>query len=151
MQLFDKMVDIVSQGATRRGQFAPYLPLSHPDANDFLDIGTEGNPIQKLTHGVTASDEWMQSMIDGDAEKRKLWAKVIQRRGEIGYPYIFFEDNVNNNTVDVYAKEGRRVWASNLCTEIMLQVRTTNLLFVVYLLSIFCTTMPGKIPMRLKR
>ncbi|NCP67515.1 ribonucleoside-diphosphate reductase subunit alpha [bacterium] len=120
MQLFDKMVDIVSQGATRRGQFAPYLPLSHPDANEFLDLGTEGNPIQKLTHGVTASDEWMQSMIDGDADKRKLWAKVIQRRGEIGYPYIFFEDNVNKNTVDVYAKENRRIWASNLCTEIML-------------------------------
>jgi ribonucleoside-diphosphate reductase alpha chain len=120
MQLFDKMVDIVSQGATRRGQFAPYLPLSHPDADEFLDLGTEGNPIQKLTHGVTASDEWMQSMVDGDPEKRKLWAKVLQRRGEIGYPYILFEDNVNNNTVDVYAKEGRRIWASNLCTEIML-------------------------------
>ena len=120
MQLFDKMVDIVSQGATRRGQFAPYLPLSHPDANEFLDLGTEGNPIQKLTHGVTASNEWMESMIEGDEEKRKLWAKVIQRRGEIGYPYILFEDNVNDNTVDVYAKEGRRIWASNLCTEIML-------------------------------
>ncbi len=120
MQLFDKMVDIVSQGATRRGQFAPYLPLSHPDADEFLDLGTEGNPIQKLTHGVTVSDEWMQSMIDGDEQKRKLWAKVIQRRGEIGYPYILFEDNVNNNTVDVYEKENRRIWASNLCTEIML-------------------------------
>ncbi len=120
MQLFDKMVDIVSQGATRRGQFAPYLPLSHPDADEFLDLGTEGNPIQKLTHGVTASDEWMQSMVDGDPDKRKLWAKVLQRRGEIGYPYILFEDNVNNNTADVYAKEDRRIWASNLCTEIML-------------------------------
>ncbi|PID70118.1 ribonucleoside-diphosphate reductase subunit alpha [bacterium DOLZORAL124_38_8] len=120
MQLFDKMVDIVSQGATRRGQFAPYLPLSHPDADEFLDIGTEGNLIQKLTHGVTVSDEWMQSMIDGDADKRALWAKVIQRRGEIGYPYIFFEDNVNNNRVDVYKDKDMRVWASNLCTEIML-------------------------------
>lgn len=120
MQLFDKMVDIVSQGATRRGQFAPYLPIDHPDAEEFLAIGTEGNPIQKLTHGVTVKDEWLQSMIDGDEKKRALWAKLIQIRGEIGYPYIFFEDNVNNNTVDVYKEKDMRVWASNLCTEIML-------------------------------
>lgn len=120
MQLFDKMVDIVSQGSTRRGQFAPYLPIDHPDANEFLDIGTEGNPIQKLTHGVCVGDEWMQEMIDGNKEKRALWAKVIQKRGEIGYPYIFFRDNVNKQTVDVYKEKNMTIWASNLCTEIML-------------------------------
>lgn len=120
MQLFDKMTDIVSQGSTRRGQFAPYLPLEHPDANEFLDIGTEGNPIQKLTHGVTVGDEWMNQMIAGDEKKRALWAKVIQTRNEIGYPYIFFTDNVNRQTVDVYKDKGMKIWASNLCTEIML-------------------------------
>lgn len=120
MQLFDKMVDIVSQGSTRRGQFAPYLPIEHPDAEEFLGIGTEGNPIQKLTHGITVGNEWMQSMIDGDEEKRGLWAKVIQCRGEVGYPYIFFRDNVNEKTVDVYKDKDMKIWASNLCTEIML-------------------------------
>jgi len=120
MQLFDKMVDIVSQGATRRGQFAPYLPIDHPDADEFLEIGTEGNPIQKLTHGVCVSDKWMNEMIEGDDAKRALWAKVIQKRGEIGYPYIFFTDNVNNNTVDVYKDKEMKIRASNLCTEIML-------------------------------
>jgi ribonucleoside-diphosphate reductase alpha chain len=120
MQLFDKMVDIVSQGATRRGQFAPYLPIEHPDVAEFMEIGREGNPIQKLTHGVTVGDEWMQSMIDGDMEKRTLWAKLIQSRNEIGYPYIFFTDNVNNNAADVYKDKNMRIHASNLCTEIML-------------------------------
>ncbi len=120
MQLFDKMTDIVSQGSTRRGQFAPYLPLEHPDAEEFLDIGTEGNPIQKLTHGVTVGDEWMNAMIAGDEKKRALWAKLIQTRNEIGYPYIFFTDNVNRQTVDVYKDKGMKIWASNLCTEIML-------------------------------
>lgn len=120
MQLFDKMTDVVSQGSTRRGQFAPYLPIDHPDANEFLDLGTEGNPIQKLTHGVCVGDEWMKEMIAGDEAKRKLWAKVIQIRGEIGYPYIFFRDNVNKNTVDVYKDKKMTIWASNLCTEIML-------------------------------
>ena len=120
MQLFEKMVDVVSQGSVRRGRFAPYLPISHPDIKEFLEIGTEGNPIQELTHGVTVSDEWMQEMIDGDADKRSLWAKVLQRRGEIGYPYIFFSDNANNGTVDVYKDKNLEIYGSNLCTEIML-------------------------------
>ena len=96
MQLFEKMVDIVSQGSVRRGRFAPYLPIDHQDIHEFLEIGTEGNAIQELTHGVTVGDQWMQEMIDGDVEKRTLWAKVLQRRGEIGYPYIFFRDHANN-------------------------------------------------------
>ena len=120
MQLFESMVDVVSQGSVRRGRFAPYLPLEHPDANEFLDIGTEGNAIQELTHGVTVTDDWMQEMIDGDQQKRTLWAKVIQRRGELGYPYIMFNDNANNNTVDAYKDHNLKIHASNLCTEIML-------------------------------
>jgi ribonucleoside-diphosphate reductase alpha chain len=120
MQLFEKMVDIVSQGSVRRGRFAPYLPIDHQDIHEFLEIGTEGNPIQELTHGVTVGDQWMQEMIDGDVEKRTLWAKVLQRRGEIGYPYIFFRDHANNGTVDVYKDKKLKIHGSNLCTEIML-------------------------------
>ena len=120
MQLFEKMVDIVSQGSVRRGRFAPYLPIDHQDIHEFLEIGTEGNPIQELTHGVTVGDQWMQEMIDGDVEKRTLWAKGLQRRGEIGYPYIFFRDHANNGTVDVYKDKKLEIHGSNLCTEIML-------------------------------
>jgi len=120
MQLFEKMVDVVSQGSVRRGRFAPYLPIDHEDIEEFLEIGTEGNPIQELTHGVTVSDKWMQEMIDGDADKRNVWAKVLQRRGEIGYPYIFFSDHANNGTVDVYKDKNLEIYGSNLCTEIML-------------------------------
>ena len=120
MQLFEKMVDVVSQGSVRRGRFAPYLPIDHKDIKEFLEIGTEGNPIQELTHGVTVGDQWMQEMIAGDAEKRSLWAKVLQRRGELGYPYILFRDNANNKAADVYKDKKMEIYASNLCTEIML-------------------------------
>ena len=120
MQLFEKMVDVVSQGSVRRGRFSPYLPIDHKDIKEFLEIGTEGNSIQELTHGVTVSNKWMQEMIDGDAEKRSLWAKVLQRRGEIGYPYILFSDNANDNKPQVYKDKGHEIYASNLCTEIML-------------------------------
>ncbi len=120
MRLFESMVDVVSQGSVRRGRFSPYLPIDHPDAMEFLEIGSEGNPIQELTHGVTVTDDWMQSMIDGDTEKRTLWAKVLQSRGEMGYPYIFFTDNANNGAADVYKDKALPIYASNLCTEIML-------------------------------
>ena len=120
MQLFETMVDVVSQGSVRRGRFSPYLPVEHSDILEFLDIGTEGNPIQELTHGVTVSDAWMEDMIEGDPDKRKIWAKVIQRRGEIGYPYIFFNDKANQGAPDVYRDKDHKVYASNLCTEIML-------------------------------
>jgi len=120
MQLFEKMVDVVSQGSVRRGRFSPYLPIDHKDIHEFLEIGTEGNPIQELTHGVTVGNEWMQEMIDGDTDKRAIWAKVLQRRGEIGYPYIFFKDNANNAAPKVYQENNHEIYASNLCSEIML-------------------------------
>ena len=120
MQLFETMVDVVSQGSVRRGRFSPYLPVEHHDINEFLDIGTEGNPIQELTHGVSVTDKWMEEMIAGDTEKRNIWAKVIQRRGEIGYPYIFFKDKANSRAADVYQDKNHEIYASNLCTEIML-------------------------------
>ena len=120
MQLFETMVDVVSQGSVRRGRFSPYLPVEHNDIHEFLEIGTEGNPIQELTHGVTVSDAWMEDMIAGDAKKREIWAKVIQRRGEIGYPYIFFNDKANQGAPEVYKEKDLKILASNLCTEIML-------------------------------
>ncbi|MCA9356666.1 ribonucleoside-diphosphate reductase subunit alpha [Candidatus Nomurabacteria bacterium] len=120
MQLFETLVDVVSQGSVRRGNFSPYLPVEHPDIMEFLDIGTEGNPIQKLTHGVTVGDKWMEEMIAGDDGKRKIWARIIQRRGEMGYPYILFNDTANKNTVDVYKDKDLKIYASNMCSEIML-------------------------------
>jgi ribonucleoside-diphosphate reductase alpha chain len=120
MRLFESMVDVVSQGSVRRGRFSPYLPIDHADIMEFLEIGSEGNPIQELTHGVTVTNDWMQEMIDGDVEKRTVWAKVLQSRGEMGYPYIFFTDNANNGAADVYKDKELPIYASNLCTEIML-------------------------------
>ena len=135
MKLFETMVDVVSQGSVRRGRFSPYLPIEHKDISEFLDIGTEGNPIQELTHGVTVTDKWMKEMIQGDIEKREIWAKVLQRRGEIGYPYIFFKDNANNGAPEVYQKNKYSINASNLCTEIMLPTND-NWSFVCCLSSI---------------
>ncbi|MEI6864918.1 ribonucleoside-diphosphate reductase subunit alpha [Flavicella sp.] len=135
MKLFDSMVDVISQGSVRRGRFSPYLPVDHPDIKEFLEIGTEGNSIQELTHGVTVTNDWMQKMIDGDEEKRTIWAKVLQSRGEMGYPYVFFTDNANDGAPDVYKGDKHPIYASNLCTEIMLPTNH-NWSFVCVLSSI---------------
>ena len=120
MEMFETVTNVVSQSNVRRGSFAAYLPIEHPDIQEFLQIRTEGHPIQNLSIGVTVTDEWMKSMIGGDEAKRKIWGKIIQKRFESGYPYVIFSDNVNNNAPQVYKDKGKKIYASNLCSEIAL-------------------------------
>jgi ribonucleoside-diphosphate reductase alpha chain len=126
MRLFDTLADIVSQGNVRRGYFSAYLPIEHPDAEEYLDIGTEGNPIQGLTTGITVTDAFLDKVRAGDSVARKLWAKVLQRRSEIGFPYILFTDNINNNKPEVYKDKDMKIHASNMCSEIALPSSTTE-------------------------
>jgi len=118
-RIYDTVVDVCKQSVARRGACAVYLPVEHADIEEFLDIGTEGNPIQNLQYGVTVSDAWLKSMKAGSKEKRKIWAKIIQRRNEFGFPYIMFKDNSNNET-SPYKELGYEITASNLCSEIQL-------------------------------
>lgn len=120
MELFETITNIVSQSNVRRGSFAAYLDVEHPDIEEFLQIRSEGHPIQHLSIGVCITDKWMDAMIDGDKDKRKIWAKIIQKRFESGYPYIFFTDTVNKNAPQVYKDKGMKIHASNLCSEIAL-------------------------------
>ena len=120
MKLFDTAMDVVSQGGVRRGAFAAYLDIDHGDIEEFLNIKEIGSPIQNLFIGVCVPDYWMQDMIDGDMDKRKIWAKVLEKKKKKGLPYIFFTDNVNRNKPQVYKDSGAVINASNLCSEIML-------------------------------
>ena len=120
MEMFDTATNVVSQGNVRRGSFAAYLPVEHPDILEFLQIRDEGHPIQNMSIGVSVSNEWMEEMIKGDKEKRKVWSRIIQKRFESGYPYIFFVDNANDQAPQVYKDQGKKINASNLCSEIML-------------------------------
>ena len=120
MELFNKLMNVVSQGNVRRGSFAAYLPIDHKDIEEFLQIRSEGHDIQDVSIGVCISDEWMKSMVEGDKDKRKIWSKVIQKRFETGYPYIMFSDTVNNGAPQVYKDKGLKIHNSNLCSEICL-------------------------------
>ena len=134
MKLFDTAMDVVSQGGVRRGAFAAYLDIDHPDIKEFLQIKSIGNPIQNLFTGVCVPDYWMQEMIDGDDEKREIWAKVLESRQQKGLPYIFFTDNVNKNKPEIYKKLGLSINSSNLCSEIALP-STENESFICCLAS----------------
>jgi ribonucleoside-diphosphate reductase alpha chain len=120
MRLFDNLINVVSQGKVRRGNFAAYLPIEHDDIEEFLSIRSDGSQLQDLSFGVTVTNKFMEEMITGDSHKRKIWAKVLETRANIGYPYIIFIDNMNDGMPVEYHELGLKITHSNLCTEIAL-------------------------------
>ena len=120
MELFDSVSNVISQNATRRGSFAAYLPVEHPDILEFLQIKDIGNKIQDISIGVCITDQWMKDLIEGKEQNRKIWSRIIQKRFESGYPYIHFTDNVNNQAPQVYKNFNLKIKGSNLCDEINL-------------------------------
>jgi ribonucleoside-diphosphate reductase alpha chain len=116
---FQTTTDVITQGQARRGYFAAYLPVDHPDIEEFLQCRNEGNVIQNIALGVCISDEWMESAEAGDKDKRKILAKIHQKRAESGFPYIFFTGNVNKNKPKVYKDKEMDINHSQMCTEIL--------------------------------
>ena len=137
--LFETAVDVISQGNVRRGSCAVYLDIEHPDIYEFLDAREVGSSIQNLSLGICIGDAWMESMIAGDKEKRDLWARVLRKRKESGYPYLFFTDTVNNNAPQAYKDKKRKIHSSNLCSEIAL-ASSADESFVCNLASMNCLT-----------
>ena len=148
---FIKVVDAemlaFSQGVTRRGSYAGYLEISHPEIEEFLDIRkpTGGDINRKSTnvhHGVVVGDDFMTlieqaTLIEGfddswdlidphtgvvkkTVSAKTLWVKLIQNRVETGEPYIMFRDTVQNALPDFQKDLGLKVHHSNLCSEITL-------------------------------
>ena len=120
LEIFETVANVVSQSNVRRGSFAAYLPVEHPDVLEFLQIRGDGHPIQNLSIGVTITDTWMKEMLAGDKCKRKVWGAIIKKRFESGYPYVLFKNAVNRNSPKVYRDKNLEIYASNLCSEIAL-------------------------------
>ncbi|WP_276122620.1 ribonucleoside-diphosphate reductase subunit alpha [Pararhizobium qamdonense] len=125
-RLPQEQVTVVSQGNTRRGNAAVYIDIEHEDADRWMDMrsisGGVHHPIQHLSFGVVIGDDWMNAMLaeEKGGPKRKLMAKIRNKRRETGFPYIVFRDNANNARPEVLKRLGLMIYASNLCTEIML-------------------------------
>ena len=148
---FVKVVDAemlaFSQGVTRRGSYAAYLHITHPEIEEFLDGrkptgGDTNRRFLNLHHGVVISDRFMETihratrepgyddsweLVDPHTKEvkkvvsaRALWVKILQNRMETGEPYVMFEDAVNNDLPSFQQKKGLYVNHSNLCSEITL-------------------------------
>ncbi len=123
-KVFDSTIISVSQGSTRRGATALYLPIDHPDALAFMRIRRPEGDINRycpnIHHGVNISDDFMRRVVSGDKNARQLWIELLKHRFETGEPYIFFSDAAQKDNPEYYKKHGLKVNGSNLCTEIFL-------------------------------
>lgn len=115
VEIFDTTIKNVSQAGVRRGGFAAYMDIDHPEVIDFMRIKDKDSSMQSINTAVNVTDDFMNRMIDGDEKAREVWAEVLRNRREKGIPYINFIDNVNNNAPDVYKDKGLRINQSNLC------------------------------------
>lgn len=138
MEIYETISSIVSQ-PNRRGHFSATQDIEHFDADEFLRLRSEGHPIQDLSFCVSIGDDFMDNLLlEGKKEIEKL-RKIVKCRFETGFPYIFFKDTVNNNTVDVYKDTMMRIFHTNMCTEICLP-NSTEETFVCNLLGMDITT-----------
>jgi len=123
-QQYDLAARVVSQGGVRRGSFAIYLPIDHPDVPELLRAKdhSKGDPRKFVDSNValTITDEWVESMIAGDTHKQELFGEVLKTRMISGSPYLVFIDNANAQNPECYTERGLSVKTSNLCSEIFL-------------------------------
>lgn len=105
--------------STRKGASALYLPIDHPDIEEFINIRRPTGDINRrclnTNHGICINDHWMQEMLDGDPKKRALWQEILKARVETGEPYLFFSDSVNRQSPECYKANKLDVKTSNIC------------------------------------
>ncbi len=140
IRVMDSLTLAISQGSLRRGSAAVYLPVWHPEIEEFIEIRrpTGGDPNRKalnLHHGILVSDAFMRA-VEADDEwallspkdnsvirkisARGLWIRILTARMEQGEPYIVYSDHVNNARPEHHKLAGLEVKTSNLCSEITL-------------------------------
>lgn len=123
IELYADMMSKTNQNRARRGFLTVYLSVDHPEIMSFLDIGTHRIPTDKqrffqtVTTAVTLPIGWRKSLKEGDKEKRKIWAKILKTRKEVGFPYILDLENCNNQRPQVYVDKGLFIETSNICIE----------------------------------
>lgn len=142
LKVNESLAGAISQGSLRRGSSAVYLPISHPDIEEFIEIrkATGGDPSRKvnplnLNHAVVIDDKFMEAVKAGDSydlvsphtqatlrkvSARELWIKILQTRMETGEPYLLFIDRLKEATPEHHRKAGLFPVQSNLCSEITL-------------------------------
>jgi len=140
IKVMDSLTMAISQGSLRRGSAACYLPIDHPEIEEFIEMRrpTGGDPNRKalnLHHGILVSDAFMRAVetdekwalkspADGTVQQtisaRNLWIRLLTARMETGEPYIIYIDTVNRQIPQHHKLANLTVKTSNLCSEITL-------------------------------
>jgi ribonucleoside-diphosphate reductase alpha chain len=140
MKVMDSMTLAISQGSLRRGSAAIYLPIDHPEIEEFVEIrkptgGDHNRKTLNTHHGITIPDSFMQAVEKDDLWQlrspkdksvikeipaRALWIRILTARLETGEPYLIFIDQVNRSLPQHHVQAGLHVKMSNLCSEITL-------------------------------
>ena len=123
-KIYDSSILATSQGNVRRGAASVNLNIEHQDFYDFLEIREPKGDVNRqslnLHQCVVVGDKFMRKLEEGDAEARKRWSKVLQKRKATGEPYIMYKGNVNKNNPEMYKHNGLKVFMTNICSEISL-------------------------------
>ena len=140
IRVMDSLTLAISQGSLRRGSAAVYLPVSHPEIEEFVEMRrpTGGDPNRKalnLHHGILVPDAFMRAVEQGEdwaltspkdgsvvrkISARALWIRILTARIETGEPYLVFSDHVSRAQPEHHKLAGLTVKTSNLCSEITL-------------------------------
>lgn len=140
IKIMDSLTLGISQGSLRRGSSASYLPINHPEIEEFIELRkpTGGDPNRKalnIHHGVTITDDFMEAVeqdkdfdlispksgkVVRTIKARDLWIRILTCRVETGEPYLVFIDTVNKHIPEHHKEANLKVVQSNLCSEITL-------------------------------
>lgn len=140
IRVMDSLTLAISQGSLRRGSAACYMPVTHPEIEEFIELRrpTGGDPNRKalnLHHGVLLTDAFMRAVENDDewaltspkdnavirkVKARELWIRILTARIETGEPYIIYGDHINRAIPEHHKLAGLNVKMSNLCSEITL-------------------------------
>ncbi len=123
-KIYDSTILATNQGSVRRGAASVNLNIEHKDFEEWLEIREPKGDVNRqslnLHQCAVVGDKFMRKLQDGDADSRRKWGKLLQKRKATGEPYIMYKGNVNKANPEAYKKNGLKVHMTNICSEITL-------------------------------
>ena len=123
-KIYDSTILATNQGSVRRGAASVNINIEHPDFEEWLEIREPKGDVNRqslnLHQCAVVGDKFMRRLEQGDAEARKRWGKLLQKRKATGEPYVLFKGNTNKNNPTAYKQNALKVHMTNICSEITL-------------------------------
>jgi len=123
-KIYDSTILATNQGSVRRGAASVNLNIEHDDFEEWLEIREPKGDVNRqslnLHQCAVVGDKFMRKLQDGEADARRKWGKLLQKRKATGEPYIMYKGNINKANPEMYKKNGLKVHMTNICSEITL-------------------------------